>query len=38
MPELLLTISPEQLAGIAAEALRPKPPPMVSMTHLHAPG
>jgi len=37
MPELLLTISPEQLARIAAEALRPKPPPVVSIAHVHAP-
>ena len=37
MPELLLTISPEQLARIAAEALRPKPPPIVSIAHVHAP-
>jgi segregation and condensation protein A len=37
MPELLLTISPDQLARIAAEALRPKPPPIVSIAHVHAP-
>jgi len=36
MPEVLLTVTPEQLARIAAEALRPKPPPTVSMTHIHA--
>ena len=36
MPELLLTVTPEQLARIAAEALRPKPPPTVSITHIHA--
>jgi segregation and condensation protein A len=36
MPELLLRISPEQLARIAAEALRPKPPPVVSIAHVHA--
>jgi segregation and condensation protein A len=36
MPELLLRISPEQLARIAAEALRPKPPPVVSLAHVHA--
>lgn len=36
MPELLLTISPAQLAAIAAEALRPKPPPVVSIAHIHA--
>jgi segregation and condensation protein A len=37
MPEVLLTITPEQLARIAAEALRPKPPPTVSIAHVHSP-
>ena len=36
MPEVLLTVTPEQLARIAAEALRPKPPPTVSIAHVHA--
>ncbi len=36
MPEVLLNVTPEQLARIAAEALRPKPPPTVSITHIHA--
>ena len=36
MPEVLLTVTPEQLARIAAEALRAKPPPTVSTTHVHA--
>jgi segregation and condensation protein A len=36
MPEVLLTVTPEQLARIAAEALRPKPPPTVSISHIHA--
>ena len=36
MPELLLAVSPERLARIAAEALRPKPPPTVSIDHVHA--
>jgi len=36
MPELLLRVTPEQLATIAAEALRPKPPPTVSIAHVHA--
>src|SRR3954447_4031046 len=35
MPELLLTISPEQLSRVAADALRPKPPPVVSIAHVH---
>jgi segregation and condensation protein A len=37
MPEVLLTVTPEQLARIAAEALRPKPPPIVSTAHVHSP-
>ena len=37
LPELVLGITPEQLAAIAAEALRPKPPPTVGVEHLHAP-
>ena len=36
MPELLLAVSPERLARIAAEALRPKPPPTVPIDHVHA--
>jgi len=36
MPELLLRVTPEQLAKIAAEALRPKRPPTVSIAHVHA--
>ncbi len=36
MPEVLLNVTPEQLARIAAEALRPKPPPTVSITHIYA--
>ncbi|MBK9475865.1 MAG: segregation/condensation protein A [Tetrasphaera sp.] len=37
LPELVMTITPEQLARIAALALSPKPPPTVGLTHLHAP-
>ena len=37
LPELVLGITPEQLAAIAAEALTPKPPPTVGVEHLHAP-
>lgn len=38
MPELLFSVSPEQLAGLAARALAPKPAaPAVSTTHLHNP-
>lgn len=35
LPELVLTITPEQLAMIAAAALAPKEPPTVGLTHLH---
>lgn len=37
LPELVLTITPDQLAMIAAQAMIPKPPPTVGLTHLHAP-
>ncbi len=37
LPELVMNITPEQLAMIAARALTPKPPPTVGLTHLHAP-
>ncbi|MDO5712118.1 MAG: ScpA family protein [Micrococcales bacterium] len=37
LPELVLAVTPEQLARIAADALTPKPPPTVGLTHLHAP-
>jgi segregation and condensation protein A len=37
LPELILGITPEQLAAIAARAMTPKPPPMVGLDHLHAP-
>jgi segregation and condensation protein A len=37
LPELVLTITPEQLAMVAAGAMTPKPPPTVGVTHLHAP-
>jgi segregation and condensation protein A len=37
MPEVLLAVTPEQLARIAAEALAPKPPPRVPIDHIHAP-
>lgn len=37
LPELVLAIGPEQLARMAAEALAPKPVPVVSLAHLHAP-
>lgn len=37
LPELVLGITPEQLAAIAARALTPKVAPTVGLEHLHAP-
>jgi segregation and condensation protein A len=37
LPELVLGITPEQLAAIAARAMAPKPVPTVTLDHLHAP-
>lgn len=37
LPELVLGITPEQLAAIAGRAMTPKPPPVVGLEHLHAP-
>jgi segregation and condensation protein A len=37
LPELVLGVTPEQLAGIAARALQPKVPSTLSLEHLHAP-
>jgi segregation and condensation protein A len=37
LPELVLGITPEQLAMIAAKAMVPRPPPSVGLDHLHAP-
>ncbi len=37
LPELIMTITPEQLALIAARALTPKVPDTVGLSHLHAP-
>ena len=36
MPEVLLAVTPDQLARIAASALTPKPPPRVPIDHIHA--
>nr|WP_276612395.1 segregation/condensation protein A [Kineococcus vitellinus] len=36
LPELVLTVSPEQLAALAARALTPRPVPVVDLGHLHA--
>ncbi|MGY1835841.1 segregation and condensation protein A [Blastococcus sp. SYSU DS0510] len=37
VPEVLLDITPEQFAALAARALAPKAPETVSVAHLHAP-
>ena len=37
LPEVLLGVTPEQFAALAAQALTPKAPPTVSVAHLHAP-
>ncbi|MGH8894985.1 MAG: segregation and condensation protein A [Actinomycetes bacterium] len=37
LPEVLLGLGPVEFAALAARALAPKPVPMVSMDHLHAP-
>lgn len=37
LPELIMTITPDQLAMIAAAALTPKIPDTVGLGHLHAP-
>ncbi|MGY2081019.1 segregation and condensation protein A [Modestobacter sp. SYSU DS0657] len=37
LPEVLLGVGPEEFAALAAQALTPKPPPTVSVSHLHAP-
>jgi segregation and condensation protein A len=36
LPEVLLGVTPEQFAALAVQALTPKPPPTVSVAHLHA--
>jgi segregation and condensation protein A len=37
LPELLFTIGPLEFARLAARALTPKAPPVVSMDHIHQP-
>ncbi|HEX2075489.1 MAG TPA: ScpA family protein [Geodermatophilus sp.] len=37
LPEVLLGVTPEQFAALARQALTPKAPPVVSVSHLHAP-
>jgi segregation and condensation protein A len=37
LPELVLDITPEELAILAGKAMKPKPPPTVGTDHVHAP-
>jgi segregation and condensation protein A len=37
LPEVLLGLGPTELAGLAARALAPRPAPVVSVLHVHAP-
>jgi segregation and condensation protein A len=36
LPEVMLGVDPEKFARIAASVFQPKPPPSVSLAHLHA--
>lgn len=37
LPEVLLTVGPDDLARLAARAMEPKQAPVISLAHLHAP-
>lgn len=37
LPEVLIGVSPERFAELAAVAMRPKPVPVVAIDHVHAP-
>jgi segregation and condensation protein A len=37
LPEVLFAIGPQEFAALAARALAPKTPPVVSVDHIHAP-
>ena len=37
LPEVIVSIGPDDLAQLAAAALEPKPVPVLSLAHLHAP-
>ena len=37
LPEVLLGITPERFAALAAAAMRPRPVPVVTIDHVHAP-
>jgi segregation and condensation protein A len=37
LPEVVVSIGPDELAALAARALEPRPEPVLSLAHLHAP-
>ncbi|MFP5283703.1 MAG: segregation and condensation protein A [Actinomycetes bacterium] len=37
MPEVVIGVGPERLAALAARAMVPRPPELLSLAHLHAP-
>lgn len=37
LPEVLISVGPEELAALAARAMQPKMPQILSLAHLHAP-
>lgn len=37
LPEVLISVGPQELAQLAARALTPRPEPILSLAHLHAP-
>ena len=37
LPEVLITLTPQGLADLAARALAPRPEPVLSLSHVHAP-
>jgi segregation and condensation protein A len=37
LPEVLITLTPQGLADLAARALAPRPEPVLSLAHVHAP-
>ncbi|HEX5565763.1 MAG TPA: segregation/condensation protein A [Streptomyces sp.] len=37
LPEVVISIGPEGLAGLAVKAMRPRPEPQVYVDHIHAP-
>ena len=37
LPEVVFSIGPDELAALAARALQPRPEPVLSLAHLHAP-